>query len=385
LSAPDSGSVELRAVYATFFLESFVLGNWIPRIPDAKAYFGMSASLLGIALFIIPLGTLVAFLIGGNMMRRFGLGTMCRVGLSLWAVGIAVLPWMPDFAALVPLLFATGIAIGLCEVAMNTAADAFERNYKRRVMSKAHGCWSLGSLFGAVIGAGADQMGLSMRLHFGAVAILTIILAVLLLGAIGNHKRAAADASSGTLFQLPPKSMLLLCLMPVGIMLIEGAFIDWSALFVETVLFGGAIAVGAIYAAFSLIMAITRLSGDILLERFGPLKVARVSAVCAIFGIIGFSMAPNVVVAFMAAALCGLGVAIFYPLTMTAAARRPGDAADNVAAMSLFAFVSFMLGPPLLGFVADLAGLRYALLLLTPLAILSLVLTGELRNSEKEA
>ncbi len=375
----------MRAIYATFFLESFVLGNWIPRIPDVKTQFGMSASLLGVSLFLLAVGTLLAFLVGGTMMRRFGLGTMCRVGLSFWALGIALVPLMPGFVLLVPLLLATGVAIGFCEVAMNTAADLFERKHQRRVMSKAHGCWSVGSLVGAVVGAGADQMGVPIHFHFGMVAAITILLALLILNAIANQKRAASEAATTKFFQLPPKSMALLCIMPVGIMLIEGAFIDWSALFVETVLSGSAIAVGAIYAAFSLIMAVTRLSGDVLLESFGPLKVARVSAVCAIVGIVGFSMAPNVVIAFLAAALCGVGVAIFYPLTMTAAARRPGDAADNVAAMSLFAFVSFMLGPPVLGFIADLAGLRYALLLLTPLAILSLTLTNELRTNQHEA
>lgn len=343
----------------------------------------MSATMLGINLFVLATGTLLAFLIGGTIARRYGLGTICRIGLSLWAIGIALVPWMPGLPALHVLLLLTGIAIGLCEVAMNTAADQYERRFEQRMMSKAHGCWSLGSLAGAVVGAAADAAGIGLQAHFGTVCILIIASSFVFLNAIENGREEAATPET-RFFVLPPRSMALLCLMPIGIMLIEGAFIDWSALFVETVLSGSAFAVGAIYASFSLIMAVTRLSGDMLLERFGPLMVARVSAVCAIVGVVGFSQAPNVLIAFLSAALCGVGVAIFYPLTMTAAARRPGNAADNVAAMSLFAFVSFMMGPPALGFVADAAGLRYAILILAPLAVLSLLLTGELNRKPKE-
>ncbi|MEO0497919.1 MAG: MFS transporter [Pseudomonadota bacterium] len=168
--------------------------------------------------------------------------------------------------------------------------------------------------------------------------------------------------------------------MPIGIMLIEGAFIDWSALFVQQELMAGPLAIGSIFSAFALVMTVTRFSGDILLERFGSLRVARVSSVSATFGIALFSLSESVAVAFLGALFSGLGVAIFYPLVMSAAAKRPGDPEDNVAAMSLFAFTAFMIAPPAIGFLADAIGLRWALALLIPISITALLLSGELKK-----
>ncbi len=366
------------AIYAVFFIEAFVLGNWIPRIPAVKDLFGLSATQLGLCLFALAFGTLLAFAFGGMRIKSWGLQAACRWSLVVWALGIGLVPWMGTLGPLLVLLVLSGVAIGLCEIAMNTAADQWERDTGRRVMSKAHGFWSLGSLFGAVVGAGFAAQGFAVWSHFAIVMPLAALGALVLtrpLPGVGDRLPPQSNT-----FGLPRADLVLLCLMPVGIMLVEGAFIDWSALFVQDVLLGSPVAVGAIYAAFSSVMAATRLSGDMLLERFGPLLVARVSALSAALGIATFAFAPNVEIAFLGALFSGLGVAIFYPLTMSEAAKRPGDAEDNVAAMSLFAFTSFMIAPPLLGFIADAAGLRFALALLIPMTVLSLALTGELRK-----
>ncbi|MEL6750583.1 MAG: MFS transporter, partial [Pseudomonadota bacterium] len=345
----------LLAIYSVFFIEGFVLGNWIPRIPAVKELFGLSATQLGFCLFALAFGTLIAFLFGGSRIKVWGLKASCRYALVVWCLGIGLVPWMPNLSVLIGWLVLAGIAIGLCEIAMNTAADLYERDTKTRVMSKSHGFWSLGSLGGAVVGAGFASAEITVATHFAVVLGLCVLVSLITTGPMAEGRSTKVEQHT---FKLPNRGMVALCLMPVGIMLIEGAFIDWSALFVQDVLAGSAVAIGAIYAAFSTVMAVTRLSGDWLLDRYGALRVAQVSAVSAVIGIAIFASAPNVGIAFLGALFSGLGVAIFYPLTMSAAAKRPGDAADNVAAMSLFAFTSFMLGPPLLGAVADWAGLR---------------------------
>jgi len=373
----------LRPVFAMFFLEAFVLGNWIPRIPDVKNLFGFSASELGLCLFTLALGTLVAFLFGSPFLKRTSLRNVCALSLPLWSLGVTGVPFMPNGIVLVPVLLSAGIAIGMLEIAMNTAADRLEQTSGKRLMSKAHGFWSLGSLVGALVGGGIAWAGLDVTWHFVVVLLPTAALGYFFAREIpkaDKETRLREEGKNTARFKLPSSALFLLCLMPVGIMVVEGAFIDWSALFVREVLFGSALASGLIYAAFSTVMAATRLAGDWLLDRYGPLTVARVSAVSASFGVALFAVAPNVTIAFVAALFAGLGTAIFYPLTMTAAARRPGDAEDNVAAMSLFAFTSFMLAPPALGAIADAAGLRTALLFLAPLAATSLLLSGELKK-----
>jgi MFS family permease len=251
------------------------------------------------------------------------------------------------------------------------------------MMSKAHGFWSLGTLVGALLGGTLGGVDIDTATHFALIMPLTAAVglwqALRIPRADAEMRKSEARKKEAT-FKLPARELMLLCLMPIGIMVVEGAFIDWSALFVRDVLAGGAFASGLIYAAFSTVMTAARLNGDWLLETYGALRVARVSAVAATFGIALFSLSPNVVIAFIAAMFAGLGTAIFYPLTMSAVARRPGDSEDNVSAMSLFAFTSFMLAPPILGFIVDGWGLRVALLLVAPVAATSLILSHELKK-----
>ena len=377
---------DVTPVFSMFFLEAFVLGNWIPRIPDVKTLFGLTATELGLVLFILASGTLVSFLTGSSLLKRLGLKWSCTISLPLWCIAILLVPHMPGFSALVILVFAAGLAIGIIEIAMNTAADALEKREDRRLMSKAHGFWSLGSLVGALLGAGIASWGVDVATHFLVVLGITAVICIIMALRVPDFKDPSIEDdltennAGGKIITLPARGLVLLCIMPIGIMVVEGAFIDWSALFVRDVLNGTPMQIGLIYAAFSTVMAATRLSGDWLLDRFGSLSVARVSALASTFGIALFALSSHAAIAFVAALFAGLGTAIFYPLTMSAAARKPGNAEDNVAAMSLFAFSSFMLAPPLIGFLADEFGLRIALLLIAPLAASSLMLTSQLEE-----
>ncbi len=373
------------AIFVVFFSESFVLGNWIPRIPDVKDAFGFSASQLGASLFVLSLGTLISFLAGGRYIDRIGLRWTCAIAVPCWAGFITLVPFSSAGLMLNVVLILAGMSIGALEIGMNTAADLWERQQGRRVMSAAHGFWSIGSLVGVIFGTMFARFGFDVAAHFLIIMPLIAVVGIWASFGLPEPQASTTPKAHKSAFKLPSKSILLLCMMPIGIMLVEGAFIDWSALFVRDVLEGGPLAVGSIFAAFATVMATTRLAGDNLLERFGPLNVARVSAVAATVGICTFALAPTVLIAFIGALLSGLGVAIVYPLCMTAAARRPGDAADNVAAMSMISFTAFMVAPPAIGFIADASSLSIALLVIAPLAALSLLLTGELVDRERES
>ncbi len=380
----------MGAIFAVFFMESAVLGSWVPRIPDVKANLGISDFTLGLSLFAMPLGTLGAFVVAGGILDRIGLRRGCQLFIPTWAL-VFVLPGMVASAAgLFFALLLGGAAVGLCEVAMNTKADHIERGLKRRIMSRCHGFWSLGSVVGALSGSSFAQLGIGVDTHFLMVmpvlAALGFVASTLLPtdAALADSMGVPAAAVAGPdakqrppIFRLPSSAILLLCLMPVGIMAVEGAFIEWSAVFMRSVLDASPLVIGVTYAFFSVVMAITRLSGDWVIEAVGALNVVRWSAMAATLGMTCFALAPNAPVAFVGAALSGLGVAIVYPLAMTAAARRRGSPADNVAALSLISFSAFLVLPPLIGFLSDAIGLRWALLWLAPLAATTLLLADE--------
>ena len=382
---PDAAFRRARlAIFAVFFMEAFVLGNWIARIPDVKAHYGFSEGELGLVLFTFASGTLIAFMVGGSLAKRLGLRQSCALAGAGYAVGNFFLPLAPNMPVLGAILIFGGLSIGLLEIAMNTAADRLEKSGGRRLMSSAHGSWSLGTLAGALLGGAVAQADIGVIPHFATIMPVAAAVAFIVAQGVPTEPEGRRRGlPNGPALRLPHKSILMLCLLPVGIMLVEGAFIDWSALFVRTVLDGSPFLSGLIYAAFALVMAATRFSGDALLARFDAARVAQVSGVSTTIGIALFALSPNVGVAFVGALLSGLGVAIMYPLTMSAAAARPGDAEDNVAALSLVAFTSFMIAPPIIGFLAEGFGLSIALVLLAPLAASSLFLNGELKKEHQ--
>lgn len=369
------------AVFAVFFVESAVLGNWIPRIPELKSYLALSDTGLGLCLLAIPLGTILGLLVAGRIIDVTGLRRGCQLFLPLWAL-LFILPSQAD----TPLAFALslvlcGMAVGLTEVAMNTAADAIERFRGVRIMSRCHGFWSLGSFAGAVMGSAMAQLDISVPWHFGLLMPLLAAVGWFAAYSIDDNQMAlvqAEHADDASHFRLPSRSILLLCVMPLGIMSVEGAFIDWSAVFMQSVMSASPWVIGMTYSFFSLVMASVRLSGDYLADRFGDYEIIRLSGLAAAAGILLFAIAPTVSVAMLGAALSGFGVAIVYPLAVTAAARRPGRSpADNVAALTMISFAAFLLAPPIIGFVSDWLSLRWALALLAPLALKTWWLAAE--------
>ena len=396
--------VPVLAIFGVFFVESAVLGNWIPRIPEVKAALGLSDATLGLCLLAMPFGSLAGLVVAGRVVEWLGLRDACRVVLPLWAFLFTLPAFVGSAQALAAALFVAGISIALVEVAMNTEADVIERAAGRRIMSRCHGFWSLGSMAGALVGSVFAHAGVALATHFSIVMPVLAVAGFACASwlppdvssssgrptASSGASPAPTTASGGAgvgiveaadrapLFRLPSRVIVALCAMPLGIMVVEGAFIDWSAVFMRSVLDASPLVIGTAYAFFSVVMAAMRLSGDAIADRVGDLAVVRASGFAATIGVGLFALAPNVPVAYLGAALAGAGVAIVYPLAVSAVARRPGrSAADNVAALTMISFSAFLLAPPLIGFVSEALGLRTALALLAPLAFTTVLLSDE--------
>ena len=376
------------AVFAVFFVESAVLGNWIPRIPELKAKLELSDTGLGLCLLAVPLGTILGLLLAGRILENIGLRKGCQFFLPLWAL-LFILPSQANTAeTFAASLVLCGVAVGLAEVAMNTAADAIERFRGVRIMSRCHGFWSLGSMAGAVVGSAVAQMAIDVKWHFGILMPILAIAGYLVASMIEECQISSANSAHGddaSHFRLPSRAILLLCIMPLGIMSVEGAFIDWSAVFMDSVLSASPWVIGLTYSFFALVMASVRLSGDMLADHYGEYTIVRISGLAAAAGILLFALAPTVPVALLGAALSGLGVAVVYPMAVSAAARRPGRSpADNVAALTMISFGAFLIAPPIIGFVSDWLGLRWALALLAPFALKTWWLASEVNREQSQ-
>jgi len=365
------------AIFGVFFIESAVLGTWIPRIPDIKEKLGLSDGDLGLSLLALPLGTLLGLFVAAHIIEKLGgLRRACQVFLPLWAVSFIMPALAPSQLALSCVLLLCGLTIGLVEVAMNTEADRIERYYKNKIMSRCHGFWSLGSMAGALAGGLIAQLGISVELHFLVVMPLLAVAGFYVASRLPVLRNKVSDnkpAGDSPMFRLPSRSIVLLCILPIGIMFVEGAFIDWSAVFMRSILDASPLLISVTYSFFSIVMAAVRLSGDKIRNHFSEQLIVRVSGIAASAGIALFALAPTPIVAF------GMGVAIVYPLAVTAAAARPGrSAADNVAAVTMISFSAFLISPPIIGFLSELFNLRIALLSLAPFALATCLLAKEI-------
>lgn len=384
-----SDRTRIWAIFGVFFFESLVLGQWIPRIPDIKATLALSDSDLGFALLSLPLGALVAFAIAGRLVSRLGLRDSCRLFLPFWALLFIGPAFAHSFIQLIISLIICGFAVGLIETAMNSKAAQIEKLAKKRLMSRCHGFWSLGTMTGALLAGAIAQWNVGLQIHFVAVMPLIAIGGYWVATALPNSTdvikhnceglaKAGNTAEETGVFTFPDRAIFLLCIMPLGVMMVEGAIIDWSAVFMRDVMAADPILIAVTYAFFSIVMATVRLSGDYLSEKCGDTKVIRLSGLASTLGIVVFALAVNPYWAFVGAAITGAGVAIVFPLAVTAAANRPGrPSSENVAALNMFAFSAILVAPGFIGLLAEAIGLRFALLSLAPLAFVTFVLARE--------
>jgi MFS family permease len=150
---------------------------------------------------------------------------------------------------------------------------------------------------------------------------------------------------------------------------------EWSALLMRESKGAGPFVTALTFSVFALAMAVARLTGDRLAERFGPRAVILASGLAMATGILGFGLAPGLWMSLPAALLVGAGCGNIYPLTMSMVGQLPGPRPErNVATLALIAFTAFLIGPPVIGTLAHLVGLPVALALLAPLGLAPLAL-----------
>ena len=371
------------AVAAIFFLNGLALANWIARIPDVKQQLALGDQMLGLVLLCSAVGALLAQPTVGWLIRHVGSRRMT----TLMAIAFCLSPILPGLAAntlaLMAALFVLGACSGGLDVAMNAQAALVEQGYARPIMSSFHGIWSIGGLGGAALGGLIASQRVPVGTHLLGVAVAATIAAAL------ASRWLLADAGhpgdAGPSFALPPRALLLLGVIAFGVLLCEGAIADWSAVYLREGLRStpGVAATG--YAVFSLLMAAGRLTGDWLVLRLGPATVLRAGGGLVALGIglaIVGAAPPMAIVGF---GFVGAGLACSFPLLLSAGARTPGVAASTaIAAIATAGYTGFLVGPPLIGSLAEAVSLRWALALLALVGVLVVVFGGTVERRPVE-
>ncbi|MEU9010305.1 MFS transporter [Streptomyces sp. NPDC048479] len=372
------------AVAAVFCVHGAVTGSFATRIPWIQEHAAVGAGQLGLALAFPALGASVAMPLAGAISHRFGARNALRGLITLWTLSLTLPSLAPNLLSLCTALFVFGATAGMSDVAMNALGVEIENRLDRSIMSGLHGMWSAGALIGSAGGTLAAHLGSDARLHHAlAAAVLTA------LGLIACQDvldlRSAPHEEPPPRFTLPPKSAIVIGAVGFCAVFAEGASLDWSAVFLRDVLDTSAGLAAASTTAFALTMAVARLAGDRIVDRFGPVRTVRVGGVLATVGGLLVVVAPHPAVAMTGFAFIGLGVAVVVPLAFAAAGRSGPNPSQAIAGVATITYTSGLIAPSAIGAVADATSLVVSFGLVTALACGLVAGAGVLRSAGRES
>lgn len=355
-------------------------GTWAIYIPTVKEKLAINKADLGIALFCLSLGVFTIFPMASKIINRLGVGRATWIGVLCNSVA-ALLPLMaPSYYTLMGSLFVFGACNGLTDISMNTLVTEIEKEDKRNFMSAAHGFFSLG---GILVGMGSFLIPIigNPVLHMGITVVL--VLAVnLYFRKHYVHIVAPPVEKEPFSFKLF-KPLLLLGVIGFVSMGSEGAIIDWSGLYLKEVTLAPEILIGAGFLAFSSTMTLGRFLGDGISARIGSIKLVALGALIAILGY-ALVLSGNTVMAIAGFALNGLGFSVMVPELFRIGGNLKGvDSSQGVSFVAGTGYSGFMVGPVILGFLAENASLRYSFYTLLGCAILVLGITFFLGKKRK--
>ncbi|MGW6459703.1 MFS transporter [Streptomyces sp. NPDC055078] len=370
------------AVATVFCVHGAVTGSFATRIPWIQDHAGVSAGQLGLALAFPALGASVTMPLAGAVSHRFGARNALRGLLTLWTLSLILPALALNLGTLCAALFAYGAAAGMSDVAMNALGVETENRLGRSIMSSLHGMWSVGALVGSAGGTLAAQLGSDARLHH-TIAALTLTLLGLVACQGVPDLRSAPDEQAPPRFALPPKSALVIGAVGFCAVFAEGASLDWSAVYLRDELDTSAGLAAASTTAFALTMAVARLLGDRVVDRFGPVRTVRTGGVLATAGGVLVVLAPHPAIAMTGFAFIGLGVAVVVPLAFAAAARSGPNPSQAIAGVATITYTSGLIAPSAIGAVADATSLVVSFGLVTMLAVGLVLGAGVLRSARR--
>ncbi len=372
-------------VFASFAIYSFAMGNIFPRLGDVQTQMGVTTGQLGLGLIGAPAGTLIALTFASPLLERVGYRMALLTAIPLVALFYAVAVQAPDPLTFFALLVPVGIVVGCVEIMVNIEADRVEHLVGYRIMNRSHAFWSIGFFSAGLVGAYVASLGISPQVHLALnVPVVVVAIAVCLWGFHPAPPRPATSTAKPPIFATPTRAILVLVVVTLPAMILEGASMDWSAIYMRDVFGASPFLAGIAVACFAASQALMRFFADGVVDRFSPASVARVLLVVLMVGCVVVAVSPWPYLSLAGFAAMGMGTSAIFPLAMSAAAQRTDrPAALNIAALAQFSFIMFLLGPPLLGYVAQTLGIRTAFGIGLPLILASLILVKSLGSGRR--
>lgn len=359
------------AIALFFFLSGFGFSTWASRIPDIQHRLQLNEAQLGSVLFALPLGLLCTMPVTGLLLQRFSSSRIMFVGALAFNVMLSLLGFVTEVWQLVIGLFCFGASRNLLNISMNAQSVGVQALYQRSIITTFHGIWSVAGFSGAALGGVMVYFQVMPMWHFMIVGILMVILGFIAIP--GSLQQPPATSGRGR-FALPDKGLLKYGLICFAVMSCEGTMYDWSGIYFQKAVQASKEVVTAGFVMYMIAMAAGRFSGDKLVNKLGVVTMIKYSGILIFTGLSLAALVPSPIPAGIGFMMTGLGVSCVVPLVFSMAGKSTTMAnGPAIAAVSTIGYLGFLLVPPVVGFLAEAAGLRWAF---GTMAIFGLVITA---------
>ena len=367
------------AVSVFFFIAGLTFASWASRIPDIKEKLQLTEAGLGSVLLALPVGLMSSLALSGWLVSKFG---SRRIVICAALIYPFILLWLALAATIFQLvigLFFFGLFANFVNIAMNTQAVGVEGLYGRSIMASFHGLWSLAGFTGAAVGTLFVSESISPLVHFLMIWIASVLLVLV---SFKSTLPSSSDVKNKQpIFVLPDRRILLLGFIAFCCMICEGAMADWSGVYFKKVVESPASYITLGYVAFTGTMATGRFLGDWLVTRLGVKRMLQFSGTLISSGLMLAILFPNMIMATLGFLLVGFGVSSVVPIAYGLAGRSktmtPGMA---LSAVSTIGFLGFLIGPPMIGFIAQASSLRWSFVLIALLGFGTSLLASKVRD-----
>ncbi len=349
------------AVNILFGVNGFLFANYTARLPHIQSLYGMDTGDIGVSLLIMAIGALIAMPFTGWLIVKNSSRRIASIAGLIFCSLIPLIGAMPNGLFLNLLFLVMGLTTGMMDVAMNAQAIAVEKAYRRPIMSSFHAVFSAGMMFGAGSGVLFIYLGLNLIPHLAVVSIFALTLVLWAVSHLVNDGNEGHQTAH-TPFSLPKASLVGVGLIAFCCMLGEGAMANWSTLYMLNIANANASFAPLGLVAFSSAMMLARIFGDRVRKQLGDRNLLIGNSILAGSGLGMLLLFPHPVVVLIGFFLVGLGLSVIVPIAYSTAGNMPDlPASVGIGMVTTIGYSGLLLGPPIIGFLAEWQNMQIAL------------------------
>lgn len=382
LGSTDNLSANKRririAVSLFYFCQGIAFASWASRIPIIKAQLQLTEAQLGTILLMLPIGQLVTMALSGRLVSRYGSHRILPITAIVYGMILCGIAFATDAWQLGACLFLFGVIGNMCNISVNTQGVLAESLYNKPIMASFHGVWSLAGFAGALLGLLTLNISLSTLPHFIIIFFLIVVNVLVNRRHLAPPNEQNIERTSSSF--KPDKILISLGIVGFCSMATEGAMFDWSGVYFQDIVLAPESLIMLGYASFMIMMATGRFIGDKIIQKIGRQRTLQFSGVLMSLGMTLSVAFPSIFCSTIGFMLVGLGVSCNVPTVYSIAGKHTKIPSGVALAMvSSISYLGFLMGPPLIGYIAELFSLRYSYAVFSLFGLLLLAMTSYLK------